>query len=391
LQNQYGVLKSRNIQDCVAWAYKYIHQCKHSKKEVVILKLDFAKIFDTIEHQAIIKILRCWGFCDRWIHWVQSIFSSGSFFVLLNGVPGNKFPCCHGVRQGDPFSLILFVAGADLLQSMVNYLITQGTFIPPNPIPDTDFPIVQYADDTLIIMQACPDQLLALKDLLQVFTSATGLRVNYAKYCLMPINIDIHYLHYLANAFGCAVGSPPFTYLGLPLGTTKSTIQDITPITDQIERRLNASARFLDYGGRLQLVCYVLSSLPMHYLCSLKVQKSIIKIADRSRRHCLWAKNEGTSSENSLVVWSVVCLPKKNGGLGALNFELQNKALLMKHLHKFYSKEEIPWVKLVWTLYPRGVPHAQSSRGSFWWKDVFSYVNDYRSLTTCKIGNGDSV
>jgi hypothetical protein len=26
--NKYGFLKSRTIQDCVAWAYEYIHQCK---------------------------------------------------------------------------------------------------------------------------------------------------------------------------------------------------------------------------------------------------------------------------------------------------------------------------------------------------------------------------
>jgi hypothetical protein len=42
------------------------------------------------------------------------------------------------------------------------------------------------------------------------------------------------------------VGSLPFAYLGLPLGTSRPTIQDLSPIVDQMERRLNASARFLD-------------------------------------------------------------------------------------------------------------------------------------------------
>jgi hypothetical protein len=90
--NQYGFLKTRTIQDCVAWAYEYIHQCKQSRQETVILKLDFAKAFDTIEHQAILNILRSWGFDNRWIGWVHSIFSSGFSSVLLNGVPGKKFP-----------------------------------------------------------------------------------------------------------------------------------------------------------------------------------------------------------------------------------------------------------------------------------------------------------
>jgi hypothetical protein len=30
-QNQYGFIKSRTIQDCLAWAFKYIHQCQQSK------------------------------------------------------------------------------------------------------------------------------------------------------------------------------------------------------------------------------------------------------------------------------------------------------------------------------------------------------------------------
>jgi hypothetical protein len=27
--NQYGFIKTRTIQDCLAWAYKYIYQCQH--------------------------------------------------------------------------------------------------------------------------------------------------------------------------------------------------------------------------------------------------------------------------------------------------------------------------------------------------------------------------
>jgi hypothetical protein len=32
-----------------------------------------------------------------------------------------------------------------------------------------------------------------------------------------------------------------------------------------------------------------------------------------------------------------------------------------------------------------------SKRGSFWWKDIFSLVEDYRSITTCQVHNGSSV
>ena len=58
----------------------------------------------------------------------------------------------------------------------------------------------------------------------------------------------------LAAVFGCQVGTLPFTYLGLPVGTTKPTIQDLFPVVDRVERRLSASSSLLNQGARLQLL-----------------------------------------------------------------------------------------------------------------------------------------
>jgi hypothetical protein len=125
-KNQYGFIKSRTIQDCVAWAFEYIFQCKHSRQEIVILKLDFTKAFDTIEHSAILDMMKTLGFSKEWLQWTFEILGSASTSALLNGIPGNNLHCKRGVRQGDPMSPLLFVLASDLLQCVINKAIYRG-------------------------------------------------------------------------------------------------------------------------------------------------------------------------------------------------------------------------------------------------------------------------
>jgi hypothetical protein len=138
----------------------------------------------------------------------------------------------------------------------------------------------------------------------------------------------------------------PFTYLGLPLGTTKPTLQEFTPLLAKIVKGLSGISKHLSYDGRLILVNSVFSALPTFYMCSLKIPPQVIKQIDIYRKHCLWSKGDINRRGKCIVAWEAATKPKDQGGLGIIDIKSQNNALLMKFLDKFYIKVDIPWVTL---------------------------------------------
>jgi hypothetical protein len=64
-----------------------------------------------------------------------------------------------------------------------------------------------------------------------------------------PINHSEKEGSNICREFGYQVVNMPFTYLGLPMGTTKPSILDFAPLIDSAERRLTVTTSFLSGVG----------------------------------------------------------------------------------------------------------------------------------------------
>jgi hypothetical protein len=243
-------------------------------------------------------------------------------------------------------------------------------------------------------MQACEIQLAHLKNILVDYATSTGLKINFHKSNLEPINITAQRAKDLVAIFGCTVAQMPFTYLGLPMGTTKPTVTDLLPLVDRIERKVTTATILMSYAGKLAYVNAILSSIAMYTMCSIEINPKTMEQIEKIRRRCLWEKKTDDGSDKcfSLAAWEMVCKPKNKGGLGIIHMKTQNQALLLKYLDKFYNKKDLQWVNLIWnTYYQNSIPHATDSCGSFWWKSIMKLSPVFRGVAECSVGKGNSV
>jgi hypothetical protein len=237
-------------------------------------------------------------------------------------------------------------------------------------------------------MQGDSRQLFFLKAILNSFAESTGLKVNYAKSMMVPVNISEERITLLANTFGCSIGSLPFTYLGLPLSLTKPTVTDFWPLVSKCERRMVVVPLFLSQAGKLQMTNAVLSALPTYTMCTYLLPKTVIKQIDKYRKHCLWRGSDIHSKQPPKAAWKLVYNSKDNSGLGVHDLYVHNESLLLKHLHKFFNKCDIPWVQLVWNAhYGSDTIPINNRKGSFWWRDICKLLDSFKGMASVTIGD----
>jgi hypothetical protein len=176
------------------------------------------------------------------------------------------------------------------------------------------------------------------------------------------------------------------------MGTTKPRVEDFSPLVSKVERRILATDSWLSMEGRATMVDSAISTIPIYSLCSVKMHATNINSINRARKHGLWRGSDIAGKGKPLIAWDKVTTPKDKGALGLKNLGIMNEALLIKHLHTFYNKEDVPWVQLIWnTHYSDGQSPHVSEKGSFWFKDIMKHCDHFRGIASTMIGLGDTI
>lgn len=183
--------------------------------------------------------------------------------------------------------------------------------------PHLPCPVLQYADDTLILVKATPEAAQHLKLILDSFADATGLQINFSKTTFIPLNVNPSDATSMASDLATDVSSFPQTYLGLPLSPHKLPPSAFQPVIDRCDTYLSGwCALLLSRGGKLVLLSAVLNSLPTYFMLCFSLPIQVLEAIDKRRRTFFWSNDETCSGAKCLVAWDKVCTPRDAGGLG---------------------------------------------------------------------------
>lgn len=169
--NQSAFTQGRYILDGVFVFHEILHEVRSKRQKAVFLKIDFHKAYDMVHWSFLQEVLLHKGFDDRWVTRVMQMASSGRTTVNINGEICPFFPTLCGVRQGDPLSPFLFNMVVDALATILDKAKAAGhiTRVVPHLVGGGGVFLLQYADDTIIMVEGSKLDIVNLKFLLLCF------------------------------------------------------------------------------------------------------------------------------------------------------------------------------------------------------------------------------
>jgi hypothetical protein len=201
-----------------------------------------------------------------------------------------------------------------------------------------------YVDDVAFFVKPSMCDLVTVKELLRIFSNASGLMVNYTKSSAIVIWEGVEEGMLAKHILQCELGAFPCRYLGLQLSTKELNKVHWQPILDHIIASLPAWQRgLLQRSGRLILIKSAIMARPIHQVLLAEAPVWMLVEINKWARDFFWAGKDKVNGGQCLVSWQQICTPVCYGGLGVKDLRLQGIALRVRWEWLRRTDPERPW------------------------------------------------
>ena len=325
--DQTGFLRNRYIGENIRLFLDSIDFCKKYSIKGIVFSIDFEKAFDCVEWNFLDICLSKFGFGDTFKSFVKMMYTNIESCVINNGFSSSVFNLQRGVRQGCPLSPYLFLIGAEILGIMIR----QSTLIKGIEFNGNEIRLSQYADDTLIYLDANERTLSNCFDILYTYSSISGLKINVSKSKIVRLG---NFQNTLCPRFEVEWVDHIISYLGVQI-----PVNDLTDI-----HLLNFDVKMKEARGLLKVwSCRNLTLLgKITVLKSLVLPKFVYLFSN--------LPDPPSSCLNSLqkMFFEFLWSGKTDRIKRSILFnEYEHGGLKMTHIKSFCAALKITWVKRI--------------------------------------------
>ena len=108
-QNQFGFQKGKSTENAVTSIISQIINARDRKESAYCIFLDFAKAFDTVNHDILIEKLNYYGIKDNVLSWFNSYLRNRAQYTQIGETLSDVGYIKHGVPQGSVLGPLLFL------------------------------------------------------------------------------------------------------------------------------------------------------------------------------------------------------------------------------------------------------------------------------------------
>ena len=367
-RNQTGFLKGRYIGESTRLIYDIMHYTETNKLPGLLVQIDFAKAFDSLSWNFLYKVMKFFGFTENLISWIKLFNTDIQAFVLQCGNLSYPIPIKRGCRQGDPISPYLFILSAEILS-----LLFENT-------PDVigiktnkhSFKITQFADDTTLMLNGTVGSLQAALNLLEVFGSISGLKINSEKTKIIWIGCKKHSKEKLNVSLNLNWGETEFTLLGIKFCTELHKMPKLNFDSALLSAQKLIKCwkqRSLTPIGKIAVIKTLILPKFNHLFVSLPTQEIVLKEINKLLFSYLW---EGKPEKiNRKTVYRDYCY----GGLKMIDIVKFEKSLKLGWLKRIVSQNGCAWYQLL----TESIKNINKFiiLGGDWCKNILDKVNPF--------------